>query len=293
MKSTVVHFSYKVLMCSLVMTCLESTPLLADAAVCKEQPVCKPAPVCPPPTYAYAPGTFSIKPINVSFSNLTFGKRRQDSFLATPSSKTINNIKTDVFNKAVDLGFAESDRNGVGYGIELGYLIMNDWEFFARGGYCREEGHASFSFGSATLKFKNRHNYGFSFGPRKYFDFQSPWKPFVQAAAGFTVQGQTKALISWHKPPQADVPISIFQLAKRKTLFNFEFGLGTDYAFTDYVALSFNVVVRYNQRDGGSFNNIPGNFTAFHPSVLPTTLTYKDDKQRWCVPFTFSLKFMF
>jgi hypothetical protein len=285
------------LLCSFLTTVLTSTSLMANEPVCDLVSKCIPAPVCPPETYAYAPGTFSIKPINFNFGSFAFGFKHQDSQLSSLTSQPVSTIKTDAFKRPVNFGFAESDRNGVGYAFELGYVIKNDWEFFARAGYCREAGNGAFHFGINTIKFQDRDNYGFSFGPRKYFDFQSPWKPFVQAAAGLTIQGDTKANIAWHNPAgfgiATDIYIREYKLAKQSTLFNFELGLGTDYTFTDYFALSLSVALRYNQRGGGSTVAIPGNNTSFLFPVPPTTLTYRDNKQHWYVPITLSLKFMF
>jgi hypothetical protein len=296
--------AYKdILIYSCLMACLIPVSSRAEEKTCP--PLC--APVCPPPckpvckteTHAYAPGTVGLKPVNFNFGRLAFGHQNNDSFFSyNPVSfyNTVNNVKTDAFRRGFDMGFAESDRHGFGYGVELGVVVYDDWELFGRFGYCREKGNGRFNTGDYSFDFKNRNNYGFSFGPRKYFDFQSSWKPFVQLAAGFTVQGKTSSTILGHpitnNDLNNDIPIGNYKLTNRKTLFTGELGIGTDYAFTDYFALSFSVAVRYNQRGGSSTTQLPGLNIPFVP-LSPTTFTYKSNIQRWVVPFTLSLKFMF
>lgn len=306
MKTTV---SKRIITYSCLITCLSPMTLLAEEKPCPPScaPVCPPPckPVCPPPCEpkpvcnAYKAGTIGLKPINFNFGRLAFGHQRPDSFFSydpVSFNNPVNNVKTDAFRRGFDMGYAESDRNGFGYGVELGVVVYDDWELFGRFGYCRERPNGRFITGDYSFDFKHRNNYGFAFGPRKYFDFQTPWKPFVQLAAGFTVQGKTNSTILWHPATSSnadsDIPIGNYKLTNKKVLFTGELGIGTDYAFTDYFALSFSVAVRYNQRGGASATQLPGLNIPFVP-ISPTTLTYKSNYQRWVVPFTLSLKFMF
>lgn len=246
----------------------------------------------------YPAGTFSVKPININFSSFTFGLREPDSKISSEgrSPRTgvleTTNFRDDVYKTPLSLGFHESDRNGYGYGIELGYVIGWNTEILLRAGASREKGKKIISIAERTFDFDARNNYGFALGARKYFDCDKTWRPFIGVVAGFTVQGATKALVREHNPftflLYNDPAIGKFTLLKQKTLYNFEVHAGTDYLFNETWALTFNVGLRYGQRGGSSSITTPGLVTT--PARV---VNYMDNRDRWFVPITVSLKIIF
>jgi len=258
----------------------------------------------------YAPGTLTIKPLNFNFSTFGIGFRQKDSQFNVPglllpnvsppnATSILIRGKENAYRSPLNFGFQESDRNGIGYGAEIGYLVAQNWEIFGRAGYCHQRPNGRILFGNLSFNFKSRNNYGFAVGTRLYFDFDSKWRPFVAAALGFTQQGKAKATINAHSPYTAfssktDVPIGNYTLAKSKMLASFELNVGIDYAFTSNIAMTFNAGLRYNQRAGGSTFTTPATLTTYpFPFLVPaTTGTYKDHKQHWYIPVTVSLKFM-
>ncbi len=254
---------------------------------------------------AYAPGTFTFKPFNVNLGNYALGFRQPDSKIITAGIDPLTqtsipvNLKENVYRSPVNFGFAESDRNGYGYGVEAGYVIGWDTEIYGRIGMNRQRGTGKFLVGDYSFRFQHRDNYGFALGARHYLDFQSSWKPFFGANMGLTKQGSANAKIYGHHPfngfyADKDQFIGKYRLAKSSTLINFEISAGTDYAFTKRLALSLSIGLRYAQRGGGSTVQIPA-FTPTNPFPFPLparSVTYADNKQHWYVPITASLKFM-
>jgi hypothetical protein len=257
---------------------------------------------------AYAPGTFTFKPLNINVSSFSGGFTAQDSkFISTGLNATtgtvfplvpeIRTIKTDAYRTTLPFGFSESDRNGIGYGVEMGYVIGRDWEAFGRAGYSHERPMPRFTVGNRSYDFHERNNYGLSLGVRHYIDMESAWKPFFAAALGFVSQGQTKARIYGHallsNNPNNDPLLGNYRLLKAKALLSCELAIGTDYAFNKNWALSASVAVRYNQRGGSNVINTPGFFSPQLGPFPPQADIYADNKQRWYIPVTLSLKFMF
>jgi opacity protein-like surface antigen len=257
---------------------------------------------------AYAPGTFTFKPINANIASYIFRRKSTDSVITANAFNFVTGITTafrlptPAFRSPLSFGFHESDRNGTGYGVEMGYVIGWDWEIFGRAGYSRERGLERFLVGNNSFDFKTRNNYGLSLGARHYFDLDSAWKPFIALAAGYTSQGETKAQINAHSALSENISLDpslgTYKLLKRQNLFSFELSAGTDYVFNKNWALTCTVALRYNQRGGSSTVNTPG-FLVMTPGLpfpfpVPAgPVKYADHKQRWYIPVTFSLKFMF
>jgi opacity protein-like surface antigen len=259
---------------------------------------------------AYAPGTFTFKPINVNMASLTMGLEAKDSFIVSEGINFLNpaapvnmRVPVNVYRSPMPFGFNECDRNAIGYGVEMGYVIGRDVEVFGRAGYSHERPKARFIVADRSFEFKPRNNYGLSLGARYYINLESAWKPFLSVSAGYTSQGETKAQIYAHSPLalsniEFDQSIGIYKLLKQQNLFSFELSAGTDYAFNKNWALSCSVALRYNKRGGSSSINTPGALSTvpgvpFPVQLPPRVVSYSDHKQQWYIPVTVSLKFMF
>jgi hypothetical protein len=269
--------------------------------------ICNSSPAWAVPAVAYEAGMFTFKPLNVNIASINRGFRSPDSrFKATgldatsgtvfPFFDQTRRLHESAFRTTVPLGFSESDRNAVAYGIEMGYLVYGNCEVFGRVGYSHERPMPRFTVGDRSYDFNARNNYALSLGLRHYMNTDSAWKPYLAAAFGFVSQGETKAKIYGHSlfanDPKSDPFIGKYKLLKRKALFSFELSLGTDYILNKNWALSASVAVRYNQRAGSTVINTPGVMTMFGP-LPPRSDHYADSKQRWYIPVTVSLKFMF
>ena len=248
----------------------------------------------------YPAGTISIKPININFVTILFDQRHPDSKIYTDARNRQGVViphlwKDDDYKTQFSAGFGESDRNGYGYGIELGYVLGWNTEVLLRAGVSRENGINQRRVGERALDFHDRNSYGVSIGGRHYYDVDPSWRPFVGAVAGLTVQGATKAKVTGHRSAVAGVGapgpfIGNFTMLKQKTLFNAELHAGTDYLFNETWGMSVSVGVRYGERGGKKTTVIPTASPPTNPANVPRAITYTDNRDQWTFPVTVSLK---
>lgn len=253
--------------------------------------------------YAYEAGTFSIKPLNITFSSIMPTLRHKDSSFNTtgpvlvpavfPLPQQTRTVRDAAWHKILQFGFSEGDRNGYGYGFEAGYVFLKNAEIFARAGFCSENPSIQFVVGDRSYRFQRRTNYGLSLGFRYYYDLNPSWKPYASAAFGFVSQGKATSNIYWHNPfnrtTTTDPLIGRFNMLKASYLPSFEMAVGTDYLFTPRVVLSAAIGLRYTKRGGSTVINTPGAVVGI---PLPARrLVYSDYKPEWSIPVTFSLKF--
>lgn len=254
---------------------------------------------------AYAPGTFSFKPLNVNIASFTLRKNLKDMRFATIGTQANgNNVQVNhdgaAFHAPLSFGFAECDRGGYGYGAEAGYVVGADTEIFARGGFNRETPSGQFVVGDMSLRFKARTNYGFALGLRKYVDMKSVWKPFFGFAGGFVRQGDANATVFAHGRRSGagvefdNVSHGNYRIQRSITNYNLELAAGTDYEFTKNISMTFSVGMRYHTRSN-RINSITTpqvvvQIPVANITVPSRTLTIKDNKQRWHFPVTVSLK---
>jgi hypothetical protein len=249
---------------------------------------------------AYEAGTFTFKPINANITSMSFGLQKKDSKFRTvglsfPTFQDVPVSKTEsAYRSPVSFGFQESDGAYLGYGVEAGYLVAKNWEIFGRVGYGHQHPNGRTMFGDLSTDFKPRNNTGFGIGSRLYFETASPWQPFVGAGAGVTLQGETKLTLNMRSGhfTNTDLAFGTYKVFGRKTLYSGEISAGTDYVFNKNLALTLSVALRYSDRGGATTLTTPP-FALGTGQIVRRTLYYKDNRQRWYLPITMSLKFMF
>lgn len=231
----------------------------------------------------YPQGSFSLKPLTINMSTLSGKFSKNDSKL--------NGVAYDVFGTR-GFGLSHTTRNGLSYGLELGYFAFKNFELFIRPSFTFEKGADNIYLAPTlnpaidrALNFKNRTTYGFSFGGRKYFDLNKRWLPFVGAAIGFESQGATKAKVYslslvW---PTVKTPIGDFQLQGRKTYLIGDLEAGVDYKMTDWLAFTLTA--------GLNIKQLPAAQTTTIINGVP--FSYKDNHRQVTFPLSLSVKFTF
>lgn len=230
----------------------------------------------------YKQGNFSIKPLNLYLFSRGVGFGRKDS--------KIDSNEVDAFKGMRGLGFSSAERNGIGYSLELSYMLTNQIELYLTPQVIYEAPQDKISSDRGgvlfrSFDFESRYTFGASLGGRYYFEIKdSKWVPHMGANLGFLRQGETKAVPFTRLPLGGGfVPLGpSLQLQPARTIFTAAFEVGIDYRFNDTYALTFATGINFEQRPDETTTTLAGN-----------PLQYQNNFPRFSVPVVASFKITF
>lgn len=231
---------------------------------------------------SYEAGSITFKPLIVDFYDFTFGSKKHSSY--------INTRPVSIYRDAefAPLG-ARADRNGVGYDIELGYMITQSLEAFALAGFTIEKPHKKVGVANIPaplvnyFDFKKRYSYSAFLGGRYYWGLEGAWTPFVGGSLGVIWQEKTKAkLFSGPANAVAYTPIGKFEALKSKWFMSGDFQVGVDYEFTKTWHLTLMSGAQYHPRAKTKKSRISNR-----------TVYYRDNWNRWSIPVSAAVKIVF
>lgn len=241
----------------------------------------------------YREGEFSIQPLSVSFTGMTFGRKHKDTKFVLPTKpfpfNQYNHFVDSMYRNQRGLGFNDIHRNGLSYDVQLGYFLRDNTEVFADLGFINEKGQRQpTGIMLNGFKFKHRTSYRTNLGAKYYFNTKTIFTPFVGFMAGNIHQPKTKADVypyNFFTQVVGSPRIGTFEIFKSKNLFNGALLAGLDYRFDTNVAVSLSTGLYYYKRNKAKTLVVPAT-----PGGFPTTYRISDYKNKIIVPVSISLK---
>lgn len=248
----------------------------------------------------YKAGDIAIKPLGINFYSYTFGYNRVVA--------KINGFDIDTYRPYPALSGNRADRAGNGYDFELSYMFTKTFEAFVLAGFTIERplqssGTTDPLSGTAIVgffpvndffHFKRRTTFNVSGGGRYYIDICSnSWVPFVGFSVGGVFQSKTRAKVFDHNPygQLFGVPNNVYlgkaTLLKAKSYVDGALQVGIDYKFTERWCLTMMTGLQYHPRSRAKVTYIKDQHT------LTRTIKYRDNWNKWTMPFVVSLKIVF
>ncbi|MBX9805306.1 MAG: hypothetical protein K2Y18_06095 [Alphaproteobacteria bacterium] len=245
-------------------------------------------------------GTITIKPLSVYFGAMTVGLSQK--------RQKINGIKLEAYRSPFGYMLNTTDRAGIGYNFELGYMITKSFEAFTILGITHETGMRKInvmfppfqgtfarSGNSLSIDFKPRNTFEVSLGGRYYWNTQKPWFPFVGLMGTLAFQEKVESTIYYKLSNQFDTRsyVGPLVLQKRKTLFGGALQVGADYQFTQHIALTCALGVKYLSRPSVTLSSITS------PTPPPAgfnrivNMSFRDNQSQWSFPVLAALKITF
>lgn len=239
----------------------------------------------------YREGEFSIQPLTVSFTGMTFGRKHHDTKFVSSAPFFYNKFIDSMYRNQRGFGLNDIHRNGLGYDFQLGYFLRNNLEVFADLGFVNEKGMKQpTGVIQNAFKFKDRTSYKTNLGARYYINTTTIFTPFVGFMVGNIWQPKTKAIVYGYNPFNPfdytfSQKIGTFTIFNSQNLFNGALLAGLDYRFDKNFAVSLSTGVYYYKRTKTKTLVVPGD------SLSPAN-TYKisDYKNKIVVPISVSLK---
>jgi len=229
----------------------------------------------------YKQGSFSIKPLIVNFATPIGAFTESDSKL--------ENVKVDAFKsgrRIIGFGTNHAHRNALTYGFELGFLIFDNFEIFARPSFAREKGNKTIyapafsANANRELNFDDRNTYALSFGARKYCATKSRWVPFCSASIGFESQEKTRAkAFTWFN--ETGQSVGQFTLQGHRHYMTALIDFGYDYRFNDWFSATVSAGIHYKQEPRDAVST----------DLSGVAVSFQDNHRQFTFPVNISLKF--
>lgn len=237
----------------------------------------------------YKRGTFTLQPLSLTMTELTFGKGKEDTNFTWDGGFPTSSMEKSMYQNQRSYGLSDGHRNALSYHAQLGYFIKDRIELFTDLGISHEkELKDPTIIGPRAFKFDSRTTYHTGLGMRYYFETNSNLTPYVGFLAGVQWQPKTTTnayLYDFADPTQFLVVgprIGNFTIFKSQQLFKGGLVTGLSYLFKENIALNLDAGLHFHQQNKEKNINIGG-----------FNYTIRDNKDKFTIPLKISVKFSF